>query len=65
MGQSKGYGFVHYESDEAANMAIEKVGLVLISQCTPSESGLQALQSIWRRGSPQGLRRLEPSEDPL
>ena len=26
MGQSKGYGFVHYESDEAANMAIEKVG---------------------------------------
>ena len=25
LGQSKGYGFVHYESDEAANMAIEKV----------------------------------------
>lgn len=24
-GQSKGYGFVHYELDEAANLAIEKV----------------------------------------
>lgn len=25
LGQSKGYGFVHYENDDAANMAIDKV----------------------------------------
>lgn len=25
-GQSKGYGFVHYEADESAEQAIEKVG---------------------------------------
>lgn len=28
-GQSKGYGFVHYELDEAANLAIEKVLLAV------------------------------------
>ena len=29
-GQSKGYGFVHYELDEAANLAIEKVNGMLL-----------------------------------
>ena len=37
-GSSKGYGFVHYELDEAANLAIEKVcqGSGLRAQCKVS-----------------------------